>query len=115
MRAPWRSRVARRRPALGRPVLLDQQTSPLSQTDKESIATDPVKPRLAYSAWERLQIPPTLFPFRGPAMFSRTTDAGRTWEPARVLYDPGANALTINHQLFREPTAPCTTSLPRSG
>ena len=84
----------------GRPVLLDQQTSPLSQTDKESIATDPVKPRLAYSAWERLQIPPTLFPFRGPAMFSRTTDAGRTWEPARVLYDPGANALTINHQLF---------------
>jgi len=83
-----------------RPVLLDQQTSPSSQTDKDSIATDPVKPRLAYSAWERLQIPLTLFPFRGPAMFSRTTDAGRTWEPARVLYDPGDNALTINHQLF---------------
>ena len=83
-----------------RPVLLDQQTSPSSQTDKDSIATDPVKPRLAYSAWERLQIPPTLFPFRGPAMFSRTTDAGRTWKPARVLYDPGDNALTINHQLF---------------
>src|SRR5207245_5529163 len=37
--------------------------------------------------------------FKGAAMFTRTTDAGASWEPARVLYDPGAISQTIGNQL----------------
>jgi hypothetical protein len=62
-----------------------------------------VRPDVAYAAWERLRVPPTLIPFGGPAVFSRTTDAGLSWEPPRVIYDPGLNAVTINHQLFSRP------------
>ena len=35
--------------------------------------------------------------FAGPVYFSRTTDAGRTWEKARQIYDPGPNAQTIGN------------------
>ncbi len=35
--------------------------------------------------------------FAGPVYFSRTTDAGRTWEKARQIYDPGPNADTIGN------------------
>jgi hypothetical protein len=85
------------------PVTLDPQTSPRVETDKDSITADPGRPRFAYAAWERLTIPPTLLGFRGPAVFSRTTNGGRTWQPARIIYDPGPNALTINHQIFVRP------------
>ena len=82
-----------------RPVLLRPADQPV-EPDQQGFHCHRPGQTHRLSAWERLQIPPTLFPFRGPAMFSRTTDAGRTWKPARVLYDPGDNALTINHQLF---------------
>jgi hypothetical protein len=35
--------------------------------------------------------------FKGPSYFARTTDGGRNWEAARVVYDPGDNAQTINN------------------
>ena len=35
--------------------------------------------------------------FTGPTLFTRTTDGGATWEPARVIFDPGSNAQTINN------------------
>jgi hypothetical protein len=37
--------------------------------------------------------------FQGPAYFSRTTDGGQTWEPARAIYNPGANSQTIGSQI----------------
>jgi hypothetical protein len=35
--------------------------------------------------------------FEGPIAFTRTTNFGRTWEPVRLLYNPGPNAQTINN------------------
>lgn len=36
--------------------------------------------------------------YMGPAYFARTTDGGVTWEPAKVIYDPGINAQTLGNQ-----------------
>lgn len=58
--------------------------------DKESMSADPTDARYAYAVWDRLA------DGRGPALFARTTDAGRTWEPARVVHDPGFGRQTIN-------------------
>ena len=35
--------------------------------------------------------------FKGPTWLARTTDGGSSWEPAKLIYDPGANAQTINN------------------
>ena len=35
----------------------------------------------------------------GPTWFARTIDGGATWEPARNIYDPGANSQTLNNQI----------------
>lgn len=35
--------------------------------------------------------------FKGPTYLARTTDGGRTWEPAKVIYDPGGNRQTIGN------------------
>ena len=40
---------------------------------------------------------------RGPVLFSRTTDGGRTWEKARIIYDPGAGRTTLGNQIVVEP------------
>jgi hypothetical protein len=37
--------------------------------------------------------------FRGPTWFSRTTDGGSSWEPARPIFDPGQNDQTIGNQI----------------
>jgi hypothetical protein len=37
--------------------------------------------------------------FTGPTLFSRTTDGGKTWEPARIIYNPGANNQTLGNQI----------------
>jgi len=62
--------------------------------DKESITADPSLPGVAYATWDRLE--PS---GHGPAWFSRTTDGGATWEPARPIYDPGARNQTLNNQV----------------
>ena len=48
------------------------------------------------------QAPPQVF-FEGPTYFSRTTDAGKTWETARKIYDPGPNEQTIANQIVVRP------------
>jgi len=62
--------------------------------DKESITADPADPRYVYAVWDRLAPDDT-----APAWFARTTDGGLTWEPAHAIYDPGANASTLNNQI----------------
>src|SRR5262249_11422059 len=42
--------------------------------------------------------------FRGPAMFSRTTDGGVTWSQGRPIFDPGQENQTIGNQIV-VPTA----------
>jgi hypothetical protein len=60
--------------------------------DKETATADPTDARFAYVVWDRITPQNT-----GPTWFARTTDGGATWEPARVIYDPGVGAQTIGN------------------
>lgn len=62
--------------------------------DKESITADPNDPAFVYAVWDRITPADT-----GPSWFARTTDGGATWEAARAIYDPGANAQTIGNEI----------------
>ena len=80
--------------------------------DKEAVTADPLHPADAFLVWDRLVSPsvnanPTAFlhtpAFRGPAWFSMTTDSGKTWSPARKIFDPGEFDQTIGNQIVVEP------------
>ena len=86
------------------PVSLQTLPSVASQTDKDSITGDPTTPGQAYDTWEDLDIPSTLLGFKGPAEFSKTTDGGLTWSPAKTIFDPGSNAITINNKILALPS-----------
>src|SRR5437764_6015885 len=73
--------------------------------DKQSITADPFDSNYVYAAWDRFVSPPG-FPrsdlgrfhaaaYVQQAFFSRTTNGGASWEPSRVLYNPGTQAGTI--------------------
>ena len=47
---------------------------------------------------------PTEVLFTGPTYFARTTDAGRSWEKAREIYDPGPNEQTLGNQIVVQPS-----------
>jgi len=90
------------------PVKIIEDTNPRFLNDKQSITADPVDLNFVYAVWDRLKIPLGAiinpehvigFGFQGPVYFSRTTDSGRTWEPARAIYNPGANGQTIGNQI----------------
>lgn len=78
--------------------------------DKESITADPTNSNYAYAVWDRFVTPagtsmaslPGYFnsrSFREPIWFSRTTDGGKTWEPARKIYDRSEFNGTIGNQI----------------
>jgi hypothetical protein len=81
--------------------------------DKVAITADPNDPNLVYVVWDRGLAPTSWgrprndnFKFWGssqPTLLARTTDGGKTWEPARVLYNPGANNFTIFNQIVALP------------
>ena len=79
-------------------------------SDKESITADRTRPCYAYAIWDRLVGPAgnsnasaSAFEhasgYRGPTWFSRTTDCGVSWEPARLIFDPGQIDQTIPNQI----------------
>jgi hypothetical protein len=79
--------------------------------DKESVTADALQAGYAYSAWDRFVTPSGTSresiegqinsrAFREPIWFSRTTDGGVTWEPARNIYDPGEFSGTIGSQIL---------------
>jgi hypothetical protein len=78
--------------------------------DKESITADPFDSRYVYAVWDRLVSPNNKSKaslqglinsktFRGPIWFSRTTNGGASWEPARMIADPGSHSQTIGNQI----------------
>lgn len=77
--------------------------------DKQSITADPTDADFAYAVWDRLIFPSSerasviagfrTSAFRGPAWFSRTTDGGKMWESARLIFDPGQESQTIGNQI----------------
>jgi hypothetical protein len=66
--------------------------------DKNSITADPTDSRFAYAVWDRLTSDN-----RGPTYFTRTTDGGATWEPARAIHDPGVGNSTIGNVIAVTP------------
>jgi BNR/Asp-box repeat. len=78
--------------------------------DKESVTADALTPGYAYAAWDRFVTPSGTSrasieglihsrSFREPIWFSRTTDGGLTWEPARNIYDRSEFNGTIGSQI----------------
>src|SRR5882762_7086509 len=81
------------------PITLIRDTDPNVVDDKESITADPVDHGFVYAVWDRLDFnSPTLLT-QGPIWFSRTTNGGASWEPARKIYDPGLDASTLANQI----------------
>ena len=79
---------------------------PLLGNDKETVTADPTDERFVYATWWRSDIrggSPSVW--RGPSMFTRSTDRGVTWEPAREIFDPGngPNNQTIGNQIVVKP------------
>lgn len=62
--------------------------------DKDSITADPDTAGVAYVVWDRLYNAQNL----GPAMFSRTTDFGRTWSNPVQIANP-VNGQTLGNQI----------------
>jgi hypothetical protein len=94
------------------PTVLERETNN-AMNDKPTITADPNDADAAYAVWTRNEYPteqaaPTAeqqsAASRGPAWFSRTLDGGRTWEPAREIYDPGEQNGTVGHQIVVLPT-----------
>jgi hypothetical protein len=97
--------------------------------DKELIFGDPTRAGVASAVWDRLEDVPgaarthapmmTTRPgpsavrraqaqqqppaFTGPTFLSRTTDGGRTWEPAHVIVPTGVNEQTIGNYIVIDP------------
>jgi len=86
--------------------------APFLFNDKESITADPNDSNYVYAIWDRVRFPSDranfnaqhAFSFRGDTIFSRTTDGGATWEPARPIFAPLKNQATIGHQIVVRPT-----------
>jgi hypothetical protein len=89
--------------------------------DKESITADPNTANNVYAVWDRLVSPSENAAsraavrsrsFHGPAWFSRTTNAGASWETARPIFDPGTRNQTIGNQIVVTPAQPTLSSVP---
>lgn len=80
------------------PVTLIEDQTHDAFNDKNSIAADPSDPSYVYAVWHRelpgSESPAT--PYIAPALFSRTTDGGQTWEAPRVMVDVPGEAATGN-------------------
>ena len=91
------------------PVTLIEQNSVFNFNDKNSITADPFNSNYVYAVWDRSRFPSDRrelhsiagFPrsVRSDAMFSRTTNGGRTWETPRAIFRPRANQFSIGHQI----------------
>jgi hypothetical protein len=77
----------------GTPVTLIRDGSQFFN-DKNSITADPTDSRFVYAVWDRLTSDN-----RGPGMFARTTDGGVTWEPAKVIFDPGVGQQVLGVEI----------------
>jgi hypothetical protein len=92
------------------PTVLIDETSDFNFNDKNSMTADPNDSNFVYAVWDRSRHPgQTLedpnfnalhsFAFRSDIYFSRTTNGGVSWEPARAIFRPEANLFTIGNQI----------------
>ncbi|AOI73380.1 sialidase family protein [Burkholderia ubonensis] len=94
------------------PALLIADNEPTTQffNDKESVTANPVKAGTAYAVWDRLELPNGnpyanlhTQAFRGPTLFSKTVDGGKTWSKARVIVHVPSRQQTIGNQIVVDP------------
>ena len=78
------------------------------------MTADPNDANFVYGVWDRLQVsqgsvnnPENVvgLGFKGPIYFTRTTNGGDSWEPARKIYETGANKQTLGNQIVVEPAS----------
>ena len=91
----------------------DASVAPFNFNDKESITADPTDAsgQRVYAVWDRSRFPSDSadfnalhsFAFRGDIIFSRTTNGGASWEPARDILNGNANLFTSGNQIAVEP------------
>jgi hypothetical protein len=91
------------------PITLIRDTNPNRFNDKNSMTADPNNSDFVYAIWDRLVSPPSgntnpnagenAAAFRGPTLFTRTTDGGISWEEPRIIFDPGTLQQTIGNQI----------------
>jgi hypothetical protein len=94
-------------------IMIDNEPNFQFFNDKESVTADPVKAGTAYAVWDRLQAP-TGNPdaslhtraFKGPAMFSKTTNGGVSWStPKQIVSFTASNQQTIANQIVVDPSS----------
>ncbi|KVG65175.1 sialidase family protein [Burkholderia pseudomultivorans] len=94
------------------PALLIANNEPTTQffNDKESVTANPVKAGTAYAVWDRLELPNGnpyanlhTKAYRGPTLFSKTVDGGKTWSTAKVIVDVPSRQQTIGNQIVVDP------------
>src|SRR5262245_31114913 len=83
--------------------------------DKETITADPYDASRVYATWDRFLSPPGISAsdqgkfhassYVEQTWFSRTTNGGASWEPARVAYNPGTQAATLGNIILVLPNA----------
>src|SRR3954467_3082918 len=80
------------------PTVLKYDASWNVLNDKNSMTADRFDADSAYAIWDRLVFPnerskgrsfENAGAFYGPTWFTRTTNSGASWEPARKIWDPG--------------------------
>ncbi len=67
--------------------------------DKESLTADPLDARYVYAVWDRALGSLNNNTYEQPTWFSRSTDGGETWEPARIIFNPGINGQSSGSQI----------------
>jgi hypothetical protein len=93
----------------GPPTQLVRDDSLFQFNDKNSMTADPFNSNFVYAIWDRSRFPSDKrevhsisgFPrsLRSDAIFTRTTNGGQSWEPARAIFMPTANQFGIGHQI----------------
>jgi len=73
------------------PLIID---GPSAFNDKESVTADPNDSHFVYAAWDRLTDTGL-----GAAYFSRSTDAGTSWQAAVPIWDPGFDNQTLGNEI----------------
>jgi hypothetical protein len=91
-------------------IELDKQMRPVELNDKNSITADPVKAGTAYSVWDDVSSPlpnqhagSNVLGFQGDAIFSKTTDGGRTWSNAKPIVHTGNYTQTLGNVIVVDP------------
>jgi hypothetical protein len=98
------------------PVTLIRDESQNVLNDKNSITADPNDSKFVYAVWDRLVSPPSgntnqqafenARAFGGDPYLARTTDGGKSWEPARKIFKAGTLAQTIGNLIVVLPDNP---------